>query len=57
MFALTPYSGVEPVDEVVPRPLPQPVDEDEVTDVNHTPATPSGRTAVACMSVFCFTFF
>jgi len=35
MFTLTPYSGVEPVDdEVVPKPVPQPV---EVNELNNTP--------------------
>jgi hypothetical protein len=40
MFALTPYSGVEPVDDEVPQPLPQQV---EVKYEKHMSAPFSGR--------------
>jgi hypothetical protein len=54
---LTPYLGVEPVDEVVPRPLPQPVNADEVKVLNNIPVLPERRAFVPDMFVIRITFF
>jgi len=57
MFTLTPYLGVEPVDEVVPRPLPQPVVDDDVKVVNNIPVSPVRRTCGSDMFNLSITFF
>jgi|WetSurMetagenome_2_1015567.scaffolds.fasta_scaffold00864_4 hypothetical protein len=57
MFILTPYLGVEPVDEVVPRPLPQPV-KDVDMKVPHNISVSSGRrTIISDMYDLSITFF